>query len=101
MKNQKVVLTQEVAAELTVNADAFRAYNEAKQRENAAKKEAEAARVLAGIPPTEDLVRLLGISEGGKGSVVVKNGNNVPVGKISVFWKDEYSVKAGFSSRVS
>lgn len=91
-----------IPAEITVRADAFRAYREAKQREAAAKKEAEAARAEAGIPSTDDLVKQLKLSKtNDKGEVVIKDGNGVPIGKISVFWKNSFEMPAGYQSRVS
>lgn len=90
-----------VPADIIVKADAFRAYREAKARAAAAQKEADAARKLAGIPSTEDLVNQLDLSKGEKGEVVIKDGNGVPMGKIAVFWKDGFEMPAGFQARIS
>lgn len=90
-----------IPASITVNAEAFAKWQKAKQAAQALAKEADALRMECGFPETETLVSLLGVAECGKGSAVIVNGNGVPIGKVSVFWKDAYVVKAGFSSRIS
>lgn len=91
-----------IPAEIKVSADLFAKYKDAKGRESAAKWEADAVKKLMGLPDTASLVAQLGLTKKNpRGEVVIKDGNSVPIGKISVFWKDPYEVDGNFCSRVT
>ena len=91
-----------VSALLTVDGPAFARWRKADAKAKAAKKEADTLRMVCGFPSTEELVALLGAQpEGEARSGVIVDGNSVPVGKLSVFWRAAFETKAGFQSRIS
>lgn len=88
-------------ATIIVSAEKFARWQKAKQAATAAAKEADALKAECGFPETLALAELLEVPVGGKGEAVIVDGNSRPVGKLSLFWKDEYVVKAGFTCRIS
>jgi hypothetical protein len=88
-------------AQIEVSAQAWRAYALAKAKATAATKEAETLRAALGLPETETLVALLGATEAEGASAVLVDGNGTPVGKLSVSFRAPYSVKGGWSARLS
>lgn len=92
----------QIAALITVDGPAFARWRKAAAKATAAKKEADTLRLVCGFPETMALVDLLGVRpEGESKTGVVVDGNGIAIGKLSVWWRDEFTTPAGFVSRVS
>lgn len=90
-----------VQAFVTVAADSWHRFRTAQAEANAAKRKADLLRKETGLPETADLVSLLSLAPSDSGQITVLDGNGKAVGKVAVFWRDAYTVEAGFVSRVS
>ncbi len=91
------ILNVQPAATIQVSAEAFNAWRRAVALANAATKEAEALKVAAGLPTTENLLFLLD----GNLSAVVVDGNGRPIGKVSIAHHPEKTVRAFAAARWS
>ncbi len=96
-----ITVPSNVPAQIVVSAADWQAFNAAKCRAAAMAKEVEALRAVMGLPETAALVKALGATAETAAAAVIVDGNGLPLGKVSVFWRDAYEVKAGFASRVS
>lgn len=87
---------------ISVDARAYAAFQEARERAAAANLIAEKLKADAGIPSTAQLVDKLGLRKPtDDGEVAILDTKGQPLGKISVYWTDPYEVKGGFRSRLS
>ena len=90
-----------VPAQIVVSAEQWHAFNAAKARAAAMAKEVDALRAVMGLPDTAALVKALGATAEAPAAAVIVDGNGAPLGKVSVYWRDAYEVRAAFASRVS
>jgi hypothetical protein len=91
------------AAAITVAAADWHAYLNAATAARAAEKEAAARKavLLGHLADKEVAVReLMATAETGATAVFL-DGNGNPLGKLSLYWRDQYTVGAGFVMRIS
>jgi len=100
MENHKAAIAA-LPAQIQVSAESWHAWRAMHARAAAMTKESEALRALCGIPDTKDLAKLIGATAEAKADAVIIDGNGSPLGKVSVYWRDTYTVSASFVSRVS
>ena len=78
------------------------AYQKAKARASAAKREAEQLGEQCGIPDADALAKLMRLRYGiEKGEAVIQDGNGSPIGKVSVFYHPGATIPAGWRKRES
>jgi hypothetical protein len=93
--------TVNLPGQIQVSAENWHNWRAIHAKAQAMAKEADALRKVCGIPETADLVATLGATAELGASAVIIDGNGSPLGKVSVYWRDAYAVKATFVSRVS
>lgn len=90
---------------ITVPADKWKAYRDAKAKASAMEREAKQLGEQCGIPDADTLARTLAgrvnPSHELKGEIVVQDGNGAPIGKISVFYHPGAVIPSGWRKRES
>jgi len=82
----------EIKGTVVVNADLFRKYQRTQAGVNAAKKRADMLKAQLGIPAASaDTI----------GAYIITDGNNTPIGKLSVFHKDSFVMPETWQARIS
>ncbi len=94
---KSILLAQIPAAVIQVQAEPFHAWRKAVAMANAMTKEADALKMAAGLPNTEELVKALN----GSTQAVVVDGNGKPIGKVSIAQHPEKIVRAFVAARWS
>lgn len=90
-----------IPAVIQVSADNWHAWRAMHAKAQAMAKESDALRAQCGIPESAALAAMLGATADTKAAAVIVDGNGSPLGKVSVYWRDAYTVSASFVSRVS
>ena len=91
------------AAVITVTAADWHAYVTAAAAARAAEKEAAARKavMLGQLADKETAVQELSATAESGATAVLQDGNGNPLGKLSLYWRDQYTVGAGFVMRIS
>jgi hypothetical protein len=82
----------EIKGQIQVNAETFRKWQRVQAGVNAAKKRADALKAELGIPAA---------SAKTEGAWLIVDGNNAPIGKVSVFYKGAFLMPETWQARVS
>ena len=94
---KSILTAQQPAAVIQVEAASFQSWRKAVATANAMAKEADALKVAAGLPSTEQLVTMLN----GNTQAVVIDGNGKPIGKVSLASHPQKTVSAFIAARWS
>lgn len=97
--SSKSVSSQIVPAQITVCAEVWGRFIRAKSAAAAAEKEVKAVRAELGLPA--DAAAACALFGDAFPEAVICDGNGRPVGKLTVFMRDAYTVPAGKSLRIS
>lgn len=87
--------------DITVPSAAWEKLQQLKGQISALENEAKTLQKELGIPGADSLVALLALKEGEKCSIPVKNGNGMPVGKLSVFHFGGATIPPAWRTRLS
>jgi len=96
---------ESATVQVRINATAaeWHALTEAKARASAATRHVEQLEKAMGIPDAKEVARLCGISAevDAKVSALIVDGNDQPLGKLTVFWFPGCAMPAGFRRRIT
>ena len=86
---------------IVVPADQWAKYQKTKAQASALKRQAEAFESAWGVKSGKEYAENFALADGGKLEIPIHDGNGIPLGKLSVSWRDGYEVSPTWAKRIS